>query len=403
MTDEGILRQAKELKEYVIDCRRKIHQYAEVSGTEKKTSTFIQSEMESMGLPWEMVSKTGLIATLETGRPGPHIALRADIDALPVHEEPDNLIRPHACVSDNPETSHACGHDAHAAMLLGTMKALVKNQKDITGTYYFCFEEGEENGGGIHQMISALEKRRVDAVWAIHVYAELQSGKICVSPGPRMAGAAGIDIKITGKGGHSSRPDLAINPVFCAADIVSNAASVWVNQISAGETVTLGISSIQGGSVGNVIPDTARILGSIRFFNWEEGRKAVELLKSVARHTAEMHRCQVEFLPRFDTLVSPVINDKRLADIAEKNLQTLLPAGWVSQCPPWYASESFSLYGQKWPALMAHLGINNPEYGSGAPHHNGFFVVDEDVLETGVAATLKFIAALEAEQRLLEY
>lgn len=148
MTDEGILRQAKELKEYVIDCRRKIHQYAEVSGTEKKTSTFIQSEMESMGLPWEMVSKTGLIATLETGRPGPHIALRADIDALPVHEEPDNLIRPRACVSDNPETSHACGHDAHAAMLLGTMKALVKNQKDITGTYYFCFEEGEENGGG---------------------------------------------------------------------------------------------------------------------------------------------------------------------------------------------------------------------------------------------------------------
>lgn len=397
MTDRQIERLAAEQEAYVIQCRRTVHRFAEVSGREVKTSAMIQREMEALGLPFERVSKTGLLAVLETGRPGPHIALRADIDALPVREEPENLKGPRVCISENPETSHACGHDAHTAMLLGTMRALARHQDEWSGTVYFCFEEGEENGGGVDGMLAALERRPVDAVWAIHVYAGLESGKICVSPGPRMAGAAAVDMVVKGKGGHSSRPDLAVNPVFCAAAILMNLSAVWVNKIPAGETVTLGIGSIQGGTVGNAIPDTAHIMGSLRFFNMEEGEKALKLVKSTAEHTAAIHSCSVEFMPRCRVLVGPVINDKGLACKISRGLRGLLPEGAVSDCEPWYASESFSRYCKKWPSVMAHLGIKNPACGSGAAHHNGFFDVDEAVMQTGLKAALKFVDMLQEE------
>ena len=394
MMNQQIEEQAHLLHDYVIECRRTIHRFAEPSGTEEKTSAFVQKELTAAGLPYEKVSKTGLLATLETGRPGPHIVLRADLDALPLPEEPNNLAGPRVCVSDNPNTCHACGHDAHTAMLLGAVKALTACKDSVCGTIYFCFEEGDENGGGVQAMIDALAKRKVDACWAIHVYNALDSGKICVQPGPRMAGAAVVNMKVVGRGGHGSRPDLSINPVFCAAAILTNLSTAWVNQITAGETVTLGITSIQGGSVGNVIPDTATILGSLRFFNMAEGEKAVEIVKSVAEHTAAMNHCKIEYVQECNVACGPVVNDAACAEIAQKYLPEVLPENCVTQCEPWYASESYSRYVQLYPSVLAHLGIRNPAYGSGAAHHNGFFDVDEGVLDLGLLSTLKYVAAL---------
>lgn len=394
MTDEQIRQQAKLLHDYIVDCRRTIHRFAEPSGTEVKTSAFVQKELEAAGLPYEKLERTGLLATLDTGRPGPHIVLRADMDALPLPEEPNNLKGPRVCVSDQPNTCHACGHDAHTAMLLGAVKALTACRDSLNGVVYFCFEEGEENGGGVHQMLDALSKRRVDACWAIHVYAGLDSGKICVDPGPRMAGAAGVHLTVVGRGGHGSRPDLSVNPVFCAAAILTNLSTAWVNQITAGETVTCGVTSIQGGTAANVIPDTAEIMGSFRFFNMDEGEKALALFKSVAEHTAAMNKCTVEIAPDCKIAARPVINDAAMAELAKRRLPEILPEGCVSPCEPWYASESYSRYARLYPSVLAHLGINNPECGSGAAHHNGFFDVDEDVMELGLLSTLKFVAAL---------
>ncbi|MEG1445748.1 MAG: amidohydrolase [Ruthenibacterium sp.] len=394
LTDQQIKQQAALNKDYVIQCRRTIHRFAEPSGTEVKTSAFVQAELTAASLPFEVVSKTGVLAILDTGRPGPHIALRADIDALPMPEEPNNLAGARVCVSENPKTCHACGHDAHTAMLLGAVKAFVACKDSLVGVLYFCFEEGEENGGGLPGMLAALEKYQVDTCWTIHVYAGLDSGKICVDAGPRMAGAAGVEIKVIGKGGHGSRPDMAINPVFCAAEILSNVAAAWANQITPGKVVTLGIGSIQGGTTGNVIPDTAEILGSLRFFDMAEGAKGVEIFKSVATHTAAMNKCTVEFSPRFEVLVGSVINDPAYAALAKTGLEEILPENTVSPCEPWYASESFSEYSVKYPCVMAHLGINNPAYGSGAAHHNGFFDVDEDVMQIGLISTLKYVATV---------
>lgn len=394
MTNQQIKEQARLLHDYVVQCRRTIHRFAEPSGTEVKTSAFVQGELEANGLPCEKVSGTGLIATLETGRPGPHIVLRADLDALPLPEEPNNLAGPRVCVSDNPNTCHACGHDAHTAMLLGAAKALTTCKDSVCGTIYFCFEEGEEDGRGIAKMMDALSKRRVDACWAIHVYAGLESGKICVEPGPRMAGAAAVNMTVVGRGGHGSRPDLSINPVFCAASILTNLSTAWVNQISAGETVTLGMTTIQSGGVANVIPDTATLLGSLRFFNMEEGEKALGILKSVAEHTAAMNNCRMEIGPDCKVACGPVINDAACAELAKKSLPEVLPENCVSPCEPWYASESYNQYTARYPSVFAHLGIHNEAYGSGAAHHNGFFDVDEDVMELGLLSTLKYVAAL---------
>ena len=396
LTNEIIRPQAEAQQDYVIESRRTIHRFAEVSGKEYKTRAFIEEEIKKYWMTYEKAGDTGWIAILDTGKPGSRIALRADIDALLVPEEPNNLAGPRVVVSDDPHTSHACGHDAHTAMLLGAMRVLAEQRDNLTGVIYFCFEEGEEDGRGILAMLNQLSAHGVDVCWGIHVYAGLESGKICVSAGPRMAGAAGVGIKVIGRGGHGSRPDMSVNPVFCAASILTNTATAWVNQITAGRTVTLGVTSIQGGEAPNVIPDTADILGSLRFFNDEEGEKAVRIFKNVAEHTAAMNNCQVQFDDRFCVLCAPVINDEYYSNLISTALPEVLPENvTVSSCEPWYASESFSCYRRICPSVLAHLGINNPSYGSGAAHHNGFFDVDEGVLSTGVISTLKFVAMLQ--------
>lgn len=397
MTNEQIIDQAEKYRQYTINVRRQIHRFAETSGNEIQTSAYIQAELKRLNIPYEMVSKTGLIATLDTGKPGPHIALRADIDALPVPENPNNLAGKRVVVSDNPNTCHACGHDAHVAMLLTSIHIICEDLQNQCGVFYLCFEEGEENGGGVAQLLNVLTKKHVDACWAIHVYAGLESGKICLDAGPRMAGAAGVDIHVIGKGGHGSRPDMAYNPVFCAASILTNTATAWVNQISAGKTVTLGVTSINGGEVANVIPDTAHIIGSLRFFDASEGEKAVNIFKSVAEHTAAMNKCKAEFGSDMQVLCDPVINDKHYAELAQTACAEVLPKGSITSVEPWYASDSYSRYCKLFHAVYAHLGINNPEYGSGAPHHNSFFDVDENVMPLGIKATLRFVKAVQDE------
>ncbi len=395
MDNELIKKAADELESYVIETRRYLHTIPEVSGEEFKTREFLIGKIREAGLPFEEIEdSTGLIATLDTGRPGPHIALRADIDALPMPEEPNNLAGPRTCVSGTPNRCHACGHDGHMAMLLGSMKAMVEHKDDLNGIIYFCFEQGEEVGGGIQQMMKALSKYEIDTVWGIHVYAGLESGKISVQPGPRMAGAIGINFDFIGKGGHGSRPDQSINPVYCASNWYNNIAVAFANQIDANQTVTLGLTGIIGGEAGNVIPDQAKVIGSLRFFSVEEGEKAFRIVKETAEHTAAMHHCTVDF-SRMKPPGYPVINDEKAALLAEKKLPEVLPEGTVARCEPWYASESFRMYLSKYPGVFCFVGINNPEYGSGAAHHNSFFDIDESVLKLGMLATLKYVAAVE--------
>lgn len=377
-------------EEYTVACRRKIHQFAEISGEEVKTSQFIQQEAKKLGLEIEKVAETALIITLDTRKEGKHVLLRADMDALQMEENSTNLTQPKSCVSENPNTCHACGHDAHTAMLLGTMQVLCSLRDKLSGVVYFVFEEGEENGRSVNRIIKALEKHTIDTVWAIHVYAELPSGTISVDAGRRMAGLATLDILVQGKGGHGSRPDLSINPVFAAASILLNLAVAFANQLNMEERVTLGISSIQGGQTHNVIPDTARIQGSLRFFNDQEGKKAFDLVKKVSNHTAAMNNCTIEYGEKMVFYGGPAINDEQCSRRATAVIQETVPQLQVVATAPWYATESFHKYLQRAPGVLAFLGIANPAIGTGAAHHNSHFDVDEDVLLLGVSATVGY-------------
>jgi amidohydrolase len=374
--------------------RRAIHEIAEISGEEYRTRAYIESQLQQYGIPYIELEGTGLIGVIDTGRKGKHIVLRTELDALPMPEEPTNLKNPRTCISSRPEIRcHACGHDAHMAMLLTSAKIISAHKEELSGKIYLAFEEGEENGGGFDKVVNYLETQDIDSVWAIHVNADMDTNTICVHKGPRMAGVSGVDITFVGRGGHGSRPDQSVNPVFCAASFLNNLSMAFVNQIDANETVTMGITSIQGGNTTNIIPDTAQVLGTFRFFNTNEGHKAVEIMKKVAKDTADIFNCDVHFGDICRVTAGPLVNDKSCSQLAEKVLTDILPKGSVIQFEPRYGSDFFGRYMERWPGIMAHLGIKNDEYGSGAAHHNSFFDIDEDSMDIGVISTVKYVYA----------
>lgn len=396
--NETILKLAGELEPHVIQYRRTIHTYAETAGHEVKTKALILREAGALGLPCEEVPGTSVIVKLDTGRPGMVVALRADIDALPLAECETNLAGPRTCRSEQPETCHACGHDAHTAMLLGAMRVLTQIRDRLDGTVLFCFEEGEEINSGVKPLLDALEKYHVDRCWAIHVYAELEEGRLSVDPGPRMAGGTPVAVRFTGRAGHGSRPDLAANPLFCGASFLNSLCVAFNNQIPAGQTVTMGIATFHCGDTYNIISDTAEIEGSFRFFDMEAGRKSVEIFNRTAEHTAAMFGCKAEVYKGAEAPsgpgkgCGPVINDRDCAERAQKALAELLPEGTLVSCEPWYAGECYCWWLERYPGVLALLGIKNPEAGYGAAHHQNQFDLNESVLKTGVIATARYAA-----------
>ncbi len=393
ISNDKIRQLIAEQEQYIIETRRYLHTIPEVGGTETKTKAFLMEEIKKTGLPYEEVPTNSIIVKMDTGRPGKVVASRADIVALPVPENPENLAGPRTCRSEHEGFCHACGHDGHMTMLLSAMKVLTQLKDELTGTVLFCFEEGEENGTGYPQLLPALEKYHVDTCWGIHVYADLEEGKMSVQAGPRMAGSYWPRVTFRGKGGHGSRPDMAANPMYCGANFLNNLSVAFSNQITAGQTVTLGMAQFQCGEAPNVIADTAYLAGSMRFFNVEEGKKAVERVRTVADATAKMYGCTWEFV-REPVVGEPVINDKECSAVAARALNDILPEGTVVECEPWYASESFSQWLARWPGVFAFLGLKNEAAGFGALHHNEKFDFNEDILKTGATATVRYVAEL---------
>lgn len=382
---------AQDYQNYVVHMRRTFHQYPEVSGQELHTRDRLISEIETMGVPYEKIPGTGLIATIRGGKPGPNRLLRADIDALPMQEDAENLVQAKCCVSKIDGVCHACGHDAHMAMLLGAMQILVNMRNELAGTVYCCFEEGEETNCGIETMLQALEKYPIDECFALHSYFNLDSGLVNIVPGPRMAGTIGIGFNIKGKSGHGSRPDQAINPIIPAAHIITQLNSAFMNQLNVEETVTLGLGLVKIGTATNIIPEDAYIGGTARFFNAAEGEKALNIINRIVENTAACHNCTVEYEGRHNISPYPVVNDEQVALRTQNALAEICGEEVLGDCDKWYASECYSAYLKKYPGALGFLGIRNEAYGSGAAHHNGKFDIDEASLYLGVCAHLAFV------------
>lgn len=387
---EQIIERTKELEQETIDRRGYLHEYPELSGEEIETAKYLKDEVAKIGLEIEEVpDSTGFTALLDTGKPGKTLGIRTDIDALPIEEQPRNLSRERKYISQNSGVMHACGHDGHMTILLSTMKILTEMKEHLNGKIYFIFEEGEEINSGIDAMVEYLRNKGLDAVYGNHLTSFMETGKICVDAGPRMAGSVRIDFSVNGKGGHGSRPDLSINPIFAATQILNGLTSAWANQVDVTKTVTLGLTKFQAGSTWNVIPDKVDIEGSLRYFDDEEGEKAMGIVQSIAEHTAKAHHCTVTFGENFKMLSKPVINDANLAKLSQKGIQEALPNSLVEGVQ-WFASESFSKYSELAPICFSFVGIGNEDYGSGAEHHNEYFDLDDSALHYGVVAAAKF-------------
>lgn len=387
--NDELARLLTEEEPITIKNRRHFHAHPELGGQEKETSAYVRREAEALGLPIEKVGDYGLIVRIDGRKPGRCVMLRADMDALPVQENPCNLVNPRVCQSENPGVMHACGHDGHTAMLLSAMRVLAAYRDHFRGTILCCFEQDEENIKGVHPMMKALEKYPVDTCWGMHVYYALETGKLDVSPGPRLAACSGFQVTIHGHGGHGSRPDLCDSPITCGVQMIQAWENFWTMQKHPAEAVTLGIGMFSGGKAHNVIPDDAVIRGSMRFFDMKAGLSARKELQRIAEGVASLNRCQAE-VADLNGPVEPVINDAACSDMAREAVICAVGEEHVGVCEPWYVSESMAYYMNRYPGVFGLLGIKNPELGSGANHHTAEFDLDEDALKLGVAATVSY-------------
>jgi amidohydrolase len=388
---EIILEKVRTITPYLQEIRGYLHEYPELSGKEFETARFIQSELAKLGLAVTQVPGTGFYAVLDTHRPGKTIGLRADIDALPIAENPQNLKQAKKWISKNEGVSHTCGHDGHIAILLGAAKILTELQAHLNGKIVFIFEEGEETNCGINAMIEALRPLKIDAIYGNHLKSSLNTGEIYIQEGAIMAGTGTVAFDVIGRGGHASRPDLSVNPVFAAANVLTGISIAWNNQRDITKTLTLGISQIHGGEIYNVIPNSVYIGGTIRFFDLSEGEKGFSILRKVSEDIARAHGCSVKFHDKMGVALGPVVNDTALTGFTRTAVREIYPDKVISgEQYIWYAAETFARYGELAPTVFTFVGIKNETLGSGAEHHNDRFDIDEDALQYGVGAMAQF-------------
>lgn len=385
-------------KDYLVATRRMLHENPEVSAYEFNTAAFIAEEMGKLGMePIWVREKVAAGYLFDTGKPGKTLALRADIDALPMPEDTENLKQKKVAVSKNEGVCHACGHDGHVSMLLTAAKVLVANRDKLAGRILFMFESSEETGpfGTAPQLTELMLKEKAEAVWGMHLYAMMKTGTISVQAGPRMSGAGAFEIEIVGRGGHGSRPDQSINPVVTAAEIASKLQSIVSLEIAPDEAAVVAVTGLQGGVTWNIIPDTCKIIGGIRYFSVPNYHKIVGGIRRITDAVCQANNCTANYNSMPDVML-PVVNHPAISKIAEGAVDKVLPGMRIEE-PAWMASESFGRYQDAVPGVFAFVGIANEELGSGAAHHNVKFDLDEEALSIGACATLQFVSDFLSE------
>lgn len=393
VTDAEILRLVGDNDSYVREVRRHLHLYPELGGKETETVKFLKRELARIGNYdiHNVKGSTGFYAVLDTHRDGPTIGLRTDIDGLPIEESPLNgggQRKP--WVSRNIGVTHGCGHDGHMSMLLGAAQVLWQLRDRLSGRIILIFEEGEETNTGIRPMIAALRDFHFDAIYGNHMSSLVPTGQLFVKEGPIMAGMVTLALRVNGKGGHASRPDHAVSPIPAAAEVVTALGQAWVNQRDQTQTVTLGITQMEGGKVYNVIPNSVFVGGTMRFFNLEEGEHALHVVKKVSESVAAAHGCAISYDSVMQVNLPPVVNDTHLSEKTIEALSQLYPTRVVNDnAYTWWASETFALYQQLAPTVFLHVGTRNDATGITAAHHTDTFDLDEDALQYGVGALVR--------------
>ncbi len=369
----NVIEEALEIKDQIIVWRRDFHMHPELKYEEERTSRIVEEHLREWGYSIKRVG-TGIIADIGNGEKT--IALRADMDALPIQEENDVPYK-----SRIPGKMHACGHDAHTAMLLGAAKIIAEHRDELNGRVRLIFQPAEEGGNGAVKMIEGGALEGVNAIFGFHVWMGLPSGVVGIREGPFLAGAGIFRGEIIGKGGHGASPHETIDPVPVLAETVLAFQTIVSRNVDPIETGVVSVTAVKAGEAFNVIPEKAEFRGTFRFFKPEIGelikRRMGEILEGVAKAHGARYSLSIE------ELTPPTINDKEMAGFAVKVAEKL-GLKWT-EVRPTMGAEDFSYYLQKVSGAFLALGIKNEGKGIIYPHHHPKFDVDEDVLHLGTA------------------
>lgn len=387
----------------VIEWRRDFHQNPELSNREFKTQEKVFNHLQSLGLEVRKLAKTGVVGILKTNKPGPTVALRADMDALPVEERNNLSFKSTVKTSYNDATvgvMHACGHDAHTAMLLGAATVLSKLKNELTGTIVFLFqpaEEGAPNGeeGGAKLMIKegCLENPKPDAIFGIHIESFGDNGKIYYKSGAFMASADLFTIKVKGKQSHGASPWEGVDPIVTSAQIINALQTIVSRQTDITKApVVITVGKINSGVRFNIVPEEAMLEGTIRTLDTKMRLDVIEKIKKVAGNIAAANGASIEFNVDNKTAVTyntPQLVEKMLPSlqVAAGGKENVLPWTWVT------GGEDFSFYGENIPAFFFYLGARNEKLKlEEAPsHHTPDFYIEDNKLDVGVKAFCQLV------------
>ncbi|WP_407691082.1 M20 family metallopeptidase [Rubrobacter marinus] len=367
------------VSEEVVGWRRHLHRNPELSFHEEETSRFVYETLESFGgLELSRPTPTSVLARLVGGAPGRVIALRADVDALPITEENDSEF-----VSRNPGVMHACGHDGHTAMLLGAAKVLAGMKGELRGEVRFVFQHAEELfPGGAEEMVRAGVMDGVDRVVGIHLWSGLPAGKVGVVYGPMMAAPDTFKIVVKGKGGHAALPHQTVDSIAVGAQVVTNLQHVVSRETDPIENVVVSVTKFTGGTAHNVIPGSVEMIGTVRTLKPEIRDGMPGAMERVVRGITQAHGAEYEF--EYQRGYRPVINDDEVTRAVEETARDVLGEATLVRMPPTMGGEDFSAYGQVSPGTFYLVGARNEEKGISFPHHHPRFDIDEDALPVGV-------------------
>ncbi|MFD3448128.1 M20 family metallopeptidase [Microbacteriaceae bacterium 4G12] len=379
----------KEMKDEVIRWRRYLHKYPELSFYEEKTAAFVYETLQSFGgLEVTRPTKTSVMARLQGAKQGKVIALRADMDALPIEEE--NTFEFASC---HPGVMHACGHDGHTAMLLGAAKILTKLKNEIHGEIRFLFQHAEEMlPGGAEEMINAGVMDGVDAVFGIHLWSTIEVGKVGIVYGPMMAALDTFSFTIYGKGGHAALPHETIDSIAIATQVVTNLQHIVSRNTDPLDSLVISITKFVGGTTHNVIPGSVEIVGTVRSLNPAVRETIPSMMERVIKGITEAHGATYQL--EYQSGYRPVINEEETTKVVEETAKELFGEEQVLRMKPIMGSEDFSAYQQQAPGTFFYVGAGNKEKGIVYPHHHPKFTIDEDALENGIMMFLQTVMKL---------
>ncbi|WP_295178243.1 amidohydrolase [Variovorax sp. 67-131] len=363
----------------VVAWRRHMHRHPELSFKEVDTANFLERELAAIdGIEVSRPTPTSLLARLAGGRQGRTLAMRADIDALPLQDQK-------SCdyASGNANVMHACGHDGHAAMLLGAARILAGLRAQVPGEVRFFFQHAEEqHPGGAQQMVDAGVMQGVDQVISAHVMSTLDTGSIAVLDGPALASSDRFVLRLRGRGGHAANPDRCIDPIMIGAQIVGNLQAVVSRNTDPHEALILSVTRFDGGSAFNVIPDAVELWGSVRCFSDQVRAGVPALVERIANGVAAAHgaTCELEYIRGY----SPVVNDPAVAERMRAVVRQGIATAALQPIRPLPNSEDFSAFLKHAPGAYVFVGARSAAKGIVHPHHHPHFDFDEDALLHGV-------------------